>query len=146
MILTSFSTFGSSVYTPAIVEVAERFNVSITAATLPLTLYVLGLALGPTISAPISETFGRRIVYLTLFPISLFFTLGAGLAQSYATLMVCRFLAGTIGAGALAIGAGTNSDLFPPLTRAAVASVFLLAPFAGPALGKSSVTFISERN
>lgn len=131
------STFGSSVYTPATKEVAERFNVSTTAAILPLTLYVLGLAFGPTIAAPISETFGRKIVYSTLFPISLLFTLGAGLAQNYGTLMICRFLAGTIGSGGLAVGAGTNSDLFPPLTRAAVASVFLLAPFAGPALGMS---------
>lgn len=126
------STFGSSIYSPAVPEVAKRFNVSTTAAILPLTLYVLGLGLGPAVSAPISETYGRRIVYLALFPISLLFTLGAGLSQSYGSLMVCRFLAGTIGSGGLAVGAGTNSDLYPPLTRAPVASVFLLAPFAGP--------------
>lgn len=134
--LTLCSTFGSSVYTPAIPQVAQRFNISIIAATLPLTLYLIGLAAGPAISAPISETYGRRIVYLTLFPVALLFTLGAGLARNYATLMVCRLFAGTLGSGALAIGAGTNSDLYPPLTRATIASVFLLAPFAGPALGK----------
>ena len=122
----------------------QHFGVSPTAATLPLTLYVLGLALGPAISAPISETHGRRIVYLTLFPISLLFTLGAGLSKSYASLMVCRFLAGTIGSGGLAIGAGTNSDLYPPLTRAPVASVFLLAPFAGPALGPVAGSYLAQ--
>ena len=135
-VLTSNSTFGSSVYTPAIAEVARQFAVSIEVATLPLTLYLIGLGFGPTISAPISETFGRKIVYLTLFPVALLFTLGSGLAQSFATLNVCRFFAGAIGSGALAVGAGTNSDLYPPLKRAPVASVFLLAPFAGPALGK----------
>lgn len=128
------STFGSSVYTPAIPEVARHFNVGPTTAIVPLTSYVLGLAAGPVISAPISETFGRRIVYLALFPISLLFTLGSGLAKSFVTLVICRFLAGAIGAGALAIGAGTNSDMYSSLKRAPVASVFLLAPFAGPAL------------
>ncbi|KAK5953020.1 hypothetical protein OHC33_006142 [Knufia fluminis] len=142
--LTSHRTFGSSVYTPAIASIVETFDVSPTAATLPLTVYVLGLALGPAISAPISETHGRRIVYLTLFPIALLFTLGAGLAKSFATLMVCRFLAGTIGSGGLAVGAGTNSDLFPPLTRAPVASVFLLAPFAGPALGPVAGSYLVQ--
>ncbi|KAK5081633.1 hypothetical protein LTR05_007766 [Lithohypha guttulata] len=137
-------TFGSSVYTPAIPQVAQRFNISITAATLPLTLYLIGLAAGPAISAPISETYGRRIVYLILFPVALLFTLGAGLARNYATLMVCRLFAGTLGSGALAIGAGTNSDLYPPLTRATIASVFLLAPFAGPALGPPAGGFLTE--
>lgn len=137
--LTKCRTFGSSVYTPAIPQVAERFNVSTTAATLPLTTYLAGLALGPAISAPISETMGRSIVYMTLFPIALLFTLGAGLAQNFGTLTVCRFFAGTIGSGALAVGAGSNSDMFPPLTRAPVASIFLLAPFAGPALGTCQI-------
>lgn len=96
------------------------------------------------ISAPISETAGRRIVYLTLFPISLLFTLGAALAQSFATLTVCRFLAGTIGSGALAIGAGSNSDMFPPLTRGSITSFFVLMPFAGPALGPAAGSYLAE--
>ena len=91
------------------------------------------------ISAPISETLGRRVVYLSLFPISLLFTLGSGFAHNLATLIICRFLAGTLGSGALAVGAGTNSDLYRPLDRAPITSVFLLAPFAGPALVSRSV-------
>lgn len=117
------STFGTSVYTPAAVPISEQFNVSITAALVPLTVYVLGLALGPAISAPISETFGRKIVYLTLFPISCLFTLGAGLSNSFASLTICRFLAGTIGSAGLAVGAGSMSDMFIPLDRAPSSSV-----------------------
>lgn len=96
------------------------------------------------IAAPISETVGRRIVYLTLFPISLLFTLGAGLAQNVGTLLICRFLAGTIGSGCLAIGAGTNSDLYAPLNRGPVASFFLIMPFAGPALGPPAGAYLTQ--
>lgn len=137
-------TFGSSVYTPAIPDVAHYFDVGPTTAILPLTTYVIGLASGPVISAPISETFGRRVVYLTLFPISLLFVLGSALAKSFATLVICRFLAGVIGSAGLAVGAGTTSDLYPPLNRAPVSAVFLLAPFAGPALGPLAGGYLTE--
>jgi MFS family permease len=87
------------------------------------------------VSAPLSETFGRKLAYLSTIPISLLFTLGAGYSQNFGSLLVCRFFAGAFGAGCLAIGAGTNSDLWPPISRAAASAVFLLAPFLGPAIG-----------
>lgn len=87
------------------------------------------------ISAPLSETHGRRTVYLVTFPPFLLFTLGAGLAQNFATLLICRLLAGTIGSACLAVGAGTSTDMYKPLTRATASAIFLLAPFLGPALG-----------
>jgi MFS family permease len=133
--LTIFRTFGSSVYTPAYQEVAKHFGVSNVAALLGVSLYVVGLGFGPILAAPISETYGRRIVYRVSLPLSMLFTLGAGFSKSFATLLVCRFLAGTTGSPVLAVGAGTNADLFPPKARAAATSCFLLAPFLGPALG-----------
>ena len=93
------------------------------------------MAFGPILSAPLSETFGRKIAYLSTIPISLLFTLGAGYSQNFGSLVVCRFFAGAFGAGCLAVGAGTNSDLWPPISRAAASAVFLLAPFLGPAIG-----------
>jgi MFS family permease len=104
-------------------------------AILPLTVYVLGLGFGPMLSAPLSETYGRRAVYTTIFLPSLLFTLGAGLAKNFTTLVICRFFAGMLGSGCLAVGAGTNSDVFIPLHRATASSIFLLSPFLGPALG-----------
>lgn len=53
-------TAGSSLITPATAEIAEHFQVSRTVAILSLTLYVLGLGLGPVLAAPISETFGSE--------------------------------------------------------------------------------------
>ena len=129
------TTFGSSVYTPASHEIASTFNVSHTAAILPLSLYVIGLAFGPMIAAPLSETYGRLIVYRVSLPISMLFTLGAGFSKTFAGILICRFLAGTAGSPVLAVGAGTNSDLFPPQLRALATAGFLWVPFMGPALG-----------
>lgn len=113
-------------------------------AIIPLTVYVLGLGFGPVISAPLSETFGRRYVYLTLFPISLLFHLGAGLANNFETLVICRFFAGAIGSGCLAVGAGTNTDLYPPLRQAPRATLFLVAPFLGPAFGPPVGSYVTQ--
>jgi len=87
------------------------------------------------LSAPASETFGRLIVYRVSLPISLLFTLGAGFSKTFYSLMICRFFAGFAGSPVLAVGAGTNADLFPPKYRAIATSSFLLAPFLGPSLG-----------
>ncbi|KAF2787092.1 MFS general substrate transporter [Melanomma pulvis-pyrius CBS 109.77] len=128
-------TFGTSVYTPAVADIMQDFQIGRTTAIVGLTVYTLGLGFGPIISAPLSEKHGRKIVYLLSSPIFMLFTLGAGFSKNLASLIICRFLAGLTGSPALAVGAGTNADLFLPRQRAIVTSMFLMAPFLGPALG-----------
>ena len=73
-----------------------------------ISLYTLGLALGPIIAAPLSELFGRRIVYLITMPLLCIFSAGAGCAQNIQTVIICRFFAGLGGSAALAVGAGED--------------------------------------
>ena len=128
-------TLGSSIYTPGVTDIMEHFGVSSTVALLGLTVYLIGLAWGPVLAAPLSETHGRRAVYITSLPLLAVFILGAGFAHNFTTLVVCRFFAGFFGSPTLAVGAGTNADLWPPLDRAIGTVLFIFAPFAGPALG-----------
>ncbi|KAK5168067.1 uncharacterized protein LTR77_006635 [Saxophila tyrrhenica] len=128
-------TSGSSLISPATLEIAEQFQVSRTVALLPLTLYLLGLALGPVIAAPISETYGRTIVYKITAPLFLLFLVGAGFTNSLAGLLICRLLAGTAGSPCLAVGAGSTADIFAPHTRALASSLFIMMPFLGPSIG-----------
>ncbi|KAJ9297780.1 hypothetical protein DTO271G3_4001 [Paecilomyces variotii] len=117
--------FGSSVYSPSYAEVAERFQVSNTVALLPITLYTYGLACGPVIAAPLSETYGRRFIYIFCMSLSLMSTLGAGFSQNLASLLICRLLAGILGSPPLAVGAGTNLDIWAPIHRARTAKIIL---------------------
>ena len=128
-------TFGTSVYTPGYPEVMKQFHVSSTVALLGLSLFVVGLAFGPVLAAPISETKGRKVVYLVSLPLAALFTLGAGFSSSFAALAVTRFFAGFFGSPVLAVGAGTNADVWAPIHRAVTSSTFILAAFLGPALG-----------
>jgi MFS family permease len=83
-----------------------RFQVVREVATLGLSMYTFGIAIGPLISAPLSERFGRRPVYIATLAMLAVFVTGAGVAQNIETLIICRFLAGIFGSGAVAVGAG----------------------------------------
>lgn len=130
-------TFGTSVYTPGSPAIAEGFSVSAQIANLGLSLYSLGLGAGPCIGAPLSETFGRWIVFATAVPVSALFTLGAGFSQSIGALLVCRFFAGLVGGPPLSIGGGVLADMVPAHDRAIAGSIFIAAPFLGPCTGES---------
>ena len=137
-------TFGTSVYTPGFWEVMSKFGVSQTVSLLPLALYTLGLAFGPMLAAPVSETRGRRLVYLFSLPVAALFILGSGFSHNFASLAICRFFAGFFGSPVLAVGAGTNVDLWRPVHRAAAIAGFLLVPFLGPAVGPAVGGFAAE--
>jgi MFS family permease len=83
-----------------------EFNVSREVAILPVSVFTLGLAIGPLIFAPMSEVFGRRILYILTFLLLVVFTAGASRAQNIETLIICRLLAGIFGSAPVAISAG----------------------------------------
>lgn len=126
----------SSIYASGTSEVAAHFGVSTTVSLLGISMYCLGLAFGPILAAPLSETFGRSIVYRISLPTAGLFTIGCAVAQNIEALIICRFFAGFFAAPALSIGGGTIADIFAPASRGVAMSLFLLAPLTGPALGK----------
>lgn len=85
-------------------------------AILGLSIYTLGIGIGPLVSAPLSEIIGRRPIYLGTLVLLLAFEAGASAAQNIETLLVLRFLAGVGGSGSVAIGAGSLSDLWDPMS------------------------------
>lgn len=124
--------------TPGCFAIATKFHVSHTASLLALSLFVIGLALGPLIGAGISETRGRAIVYKVSMPLYMLFTLGAGMSPSFAGLLVCRTLAAMAGAPCLAVGAGTVADLFEPSQIATPGALVVMAPFLGPCMYRNT--------
>lgn len=144
--LTLSRSFASSVYTSGANDVAEKFGVSHTAALLGLSLFLWALGLGAIIAAPVSEYYGRRIVYLTTVPVFGLFILGSGLAQTFATLLACRFLAGFFGSAVVSVGGGTNADIWPPKLAGLVYPFYFVSPFLGPAFGMARSMTIPFHN
>jgi MFS family permease len=137
MLLTLFAvrTFGTSISEPGMPGMMAEFHISRTAAIMNITLYTVGLGIGPLIFAPLSEVYGRRWIYTIAYTCLLAFTAGAASSPNFTTLLVCRFLAGLFGSVGIAIGAGTIADVWPAGRERAIASLFfVLCPFLAPTL------------
>lgn len=134
-LLASVTTLGGSIYSPSHDEISRVFRVSQEVAILPLSLYNAGLAFGPLIGAPLSETFGRKAVFLTTTPIFALFVLGSGLSQSITSLGVCRFFAGVFAAPAVSNASATITDYTAGRYRAVSLAFYYSVPFLGALLG-----------
>jgi multidrug resistance protein len=122
-------------FTPGIDEIAKDLNCSTTAVIGTTTGFVVMLGVGPLLLAPLSETFGRRNLYLVCFTIFTLLQIPTALAPNIAFLISVRSVAGFFGSVGIANGGGTISDMFEPSERAGVFGWYLLGPLLGPTLG-----------
>ena len=83
----------STSYTATIPGIMDEFGVaSRSVATLGLTTYLLGLAAGSVVVAPLSEIWGRRWVYLVCMGAFVVLIAPAGVVGSLPGLVVLRFV------------------------------------------------------
>ncbi|TDZ28860.1 Polyamine transporter 4 [Colletotrichum spinosum] len=136
------STFSTSITVPATNQIAQHFSISRTESILPLTLYTLGLAIGPVFIAPFSEVFGRKYIYAGTSTLLLAFLGGSAAAQTFSALLACRFLAGLFGSAGIAVGAGTIADIWGLGGGAGASLLFILGPFLGPTLGPLAGAYV----
>ncbi|KAJ5203588.1 hypothetical protein N7449_005667 [Penicillium cf. viridicatum] len=132
----------SSAYTGGIVQIQERFGATTEVATLGVSLYVLGFALGPLIWAPMSEIFGRQLVFVTTYCGLTIFCAACTGAENIATLLIFRFLSGAFGSSPLTNSGGVIADMFMARDRGLALSAFALAPFLGPVIGPIAGGFL----
>lgn len=81
----------STSYTASIPGLTREFGVTTPIATLGLTTYLLGLAVGSLIVAPLSELYGRQSVYLGCMAAAVLLVIPCGLAKSLTEMIVIRF-------------------------------------------------------
>lgn len=125
----------SSGYTGSIPGMMAALGSSGEVATLGLSLYVLGFALGPLLWGPLSEMYGRQVVFVGTYAAFAAFNAGAAGADSAATVIVLRFFAGAWGSSPLTNAGGIIADMFPASQRGLALSLFASAPMLGPVLG-----------
>lgn len=107
--------FASAVVTPGIAGVAEEFHVSQEVALLTVALFVYGFGIGRAfpppqrrpfvarrsladqpalVFSPLSELYGRWIVYVATFGLAVVFIVPCAVAKNIQTLLVCRAIDG----------------------------------------------------
>jgi sugar phosphate permease len=78
-------------------------------AILPMSIYLLGYAIGPLIIAPLSDAFGRVCLLQTSNILFNIFNLAAGFATNSTTILLMRFLSGVGGSGPITVRCYTHS-------------------------------------
>jgi DHA1 family multidrug resistance protein-like MFS transporter len=139
---------GSSIYAASEGGVMERFTVNPTEAVLPLSLYVLAYGVGPLVFAPLSEIpiIGRNPVYYLTFILFFALSIPTATVNSFAGLLVLRFLQGFFGSPALANAGATFSDMYSLLYVPFPLSWWVFSAWGGPALGPLMAGFAVSAN
>ncbi|EFX00410.1 major facilitator superfamily transporter multidrug resistance [Grosmannia clavigera kw1407] len=123
--------FVSSAFSGGISEIIREFHISDEVAILGMSLFVLGFAVGPLIWAPMSEYFGRQMLFFGTYAIVTAFNAGCAGAKNIETLIILRFFAGAFGSSPLTNAGGVIADMFSASERGMATAIFAAAPFLG---------------
>lgn len=105
-----------------------------TASVLFVTIWELGEATGPLFIAPLSELYGRFVVYNFANGLFIAGIVITALSQNIGLLIFSRFLTGCAVASNV-LNPAIIGDMFPSESRGAAMSAVMLAPLVGGALG-----------
>ncbi|KAI9732784.1 MAG: hypothetical protein M1834_003722 [Cirrosporium novae-zelandiae] len=121
-------TCASSIYTSTYKQIEPEFDISREVATLGLSLFVMGLGIGPLFLSPLSEV-NAPGSYRGLDPDP--------------TMLVARFLDGVSGSAFLSVAGGTIGDLFRKDELNLPMMIYSGSPFLGPEIGPIIAGFIN---
>ena len=140
------STLGSSLPSNAIPHIAKTFHVTNDLQlVLPISMFLAGYVVGPTVWGPLSEHVGRKLVINYSFVIFAAFTMGCALASNWPMLLVFRLLCGVFASAPIAAVTGILADINGnPRERGAAMAWFMAATTCGPCIAPFLSGFIAE--
>ena len=96
-----------------------------------VSVFLFGFGGGPLILAPLSETFGRKPIYVVGFSVFTLTQIACALSTNIKMLIGFRFVSGLFGSASISNGGGTISDMYDAFERARVVGWYLLGPLTG---------------
>ena len=137
-------TCASSMYTLTYAQITTEFHIFRVVATLGLSLFVMGLGLGPMFLSPLSEFYVRRPIYVFSFVFFLIWLVPCAVAKNIGTELVARFIDGFAGSAFLSVAGGTVGDMFVRNELQAPMMIFTASPFIGPPVGPIIAGFMNQ--
>ena len=135
-VTTITSPLTATIYFPLLPLLRAHFHTSAEAVNLTVTIYIIFQALSPLFFATLSDTFGRRPIYLATLLIYLFANLGLALQQdSYVALLVLRALQSFGASAAFAVSYGVVADVCVPSDRGKMVGPISAAQSLGLCIG-----------
>ncbi|WFC98448.1 hypothetical protein MYAM1_001175 [Malassezia yamatoensis] len=134
-LITLVNTYASGVYSPGINDMLQDLHVSKEVAQLGTSLFMFGLGAGSLLWGPLSQSLGRRPVFIMSLASGTLFNLGVCLSSTVTSLMICRALAGFTASATFCNVAGSIVDMTTERNRIPFNTFFRFCTFTGPCLG-----------
>lgn len=138
--------WGSSIDSAVLKEASETFGVSEVTESLATGLFLIAFGVGSLLSAPLSETVGRNLTYLSTLIMFMIFTMASALSPNIGAQLAFRFIAGFFGCTPLTTFGGSMADMFDPLARTYIFPIAACLSFLGPFLAPMVGAFIGQSN
>ena len=134
--LTLSRPIGSTINAAATLDILAHFNsTNDTIGTLATTIFLLGYTFGPILIAPLSELYGRAILYKMCMVFFVVFNVACAVSDSLGSLVAYRFLAGIMGSCPVTLGTGSIADMVATEKRAGAMGAYIIGAVLGPAVG-----------
>ncbi|EXJ72568.1 uncharacterized protein A1O5_03714 [Cladophialophora psammophila CBS 110553] len=144
--LSLLTPLASSMLAPGVQQLVTDFDIhSEFLITLVISIYLIGYAVGPLVCAPMSELYGRQVVYHITNVLFTIFTIACALAPNLNILIGFRFLAGAAGSAPLVLGSGVITDIYPRERRGSKLSTFAMGPLLGPVIDPIAGAFLCQK-
>lgn len=132
-------------FAPGVGKVMEEFHITdVQLGSFVVSVYLLGYAFGPLILAPLSELYGRLVVYHACNFMFVIMTIICALSRNMNMLIAFRFLEGTFGSCPLTIGGGSIADMIIQEKRGGVMAIWALGPLMGPVIGPVAGGYVTQ--
>ncbi|KZO98706.1 MFS general substrate transporter [Calocera viscosa TUFC12733] len=145
-------TCTSSIMASAYAGAAKEFDVSLEVAVLGVSLYVLGLGIGPrelendphptlehhtsvVLLARLSKFYGRNPIYMSSYGSYFGMSFLVAFSPTMGVFLVFRFLTGFAGSAFFSVAGGSIADLFTPQTIGFPTALYTLSALIGPVVG-----------
>jgi MFS family permease len=119
-------------------KLIEELGTNVLWAAWTMSIFYMGVVTAMPLAGKVSDTFGRKRIFLISLVLFTSGSLACGLAPDIYTLIAFRFVQGVGGACFLPTASGIVSDHFPENRETAIGlftSIFVMGSIIGPNLG-----------
>ncbi|KAK1750996.1 major facilitator superfamily domain-containing protein [Echria macrotheca] len=145
-----FSGLSSNIYFPSLDAIANDLHVSLNAVSLTITSYLIVQGISPLIWGSLSDTLGRRPIYIYSFLVYILANIVLSFSPNFPVLLVFRGIQAAGSASTVSIGNGVIQDIATPLERGAFISFYqAIRNFSiavGPVIGGILANFFGFRS
>lgn len=129
------SAYAAGAYAMGAQPLMEKWGVGTTAYNVGMTVFVAGFGVTPMLLAPISEVYGRYWVFVAAGFVFFLGTLGCAVTDTYAAMLVARFVTGCGASIYATLTGGAVADLFHKEDRNTPMALYSATIMAGTGLG-----------